>query len=57
LGDQLIDLFQPCAYLRELRSSCQREVQVFRKTVVTEVAALERGAAFEDEEVAELALT
>jgi hypothetical protein len=44
LGHQLINLFQPCANLRELHSPCEREVQVFGKTVVSEVAAFERGA-------------
>jgi hypothetical protein len=37
----------------ELHFSCTREVQVFGKTIVSEVTAFERGAAFEDEEVAE----
>src|SRR5271156_259637 len=57
LGHQFIDLFQSCADLRELHSPCKCEVQVFRKAIVSEVAAFERGAAFEDEQVAELALT
>ena len=38
-----------------MHSLCKREVQVFGKTIVPEVAAFERGAAFEDEQVSELA--
>jgi hypothetical protein len=57
LRHQLINLFQARVDLREFHSPCKREVQVFGKTVLSEVAAFERGAPFEDEEVAELALT
>jgi hypothetical protein len=56
LRHQRINLFQPRANLGELHSLCKREVQVFGKTIVSEVAAFEGGAAFEDEQVAELAL-
>jgi hypothetical protein len=48
LRHQRINLFQPRANLRELHFSCKREVKVFGKTIVSEVAAFERGAALED---------
>jgi hypothetical protein len=57
LGHQLIDLFEPRADLRELHSPYKRDVQVFGKTIVSEVATFESGGAFEDEQVAEFALT
>lgn len=57
LGDVLVDLFQAIPDLCEIRSPSKCEVEVFGETVVAEVAAFERGAAFEYEKFAELTLT
>ena len=50
----LVDLFQSIADLSEIRSPSKSEVEVFGETVVAEVAAFERGAAFEYEKFTEL---
>ena len=57
LGDVLVDLFQASADLCEIRSPSKGEVEIFGETVVAEVAAFERGAAFEYEKLSELTLT
>jgi hypothetical protein len=57
LGDVLVDFFQAASDLSEIRGTSEGEVQIFREAVVAEIAAFERGAAFEDEKFAELALT
>jgi hypothetical protein len=57
LGDVLVDLVQPRSDFREIRSPSKGEVKIFREAVIAEVAALERGATFEDKQFAELTLT
>jgi hypothetical protein len=57
LGDVLVDLLQIIADLCEIRRPNKGEVEVFGETVVAEVAAYERGAAFEYEKLSELTLT
>ena len=57
LSHQFVHFFEPFTDLRECDLPCKREVQVLGKTIVPEVAALERGTALEDEQFFELALT
>jgi hypothetical protein len=57
LANVLVYIFQAIADLCEIRGPSKGEVQIFRESVIAEVAAFERGAAFEDEQFAELTLT
>ena len=57
LGDVLVDFFQAIPDLCEIRSPSKGEVEVFGESVVAEVAAFERGSAFEYEKLSELTLT